>query len=461
MNLGDTIRAFEIKQLAAADRQKAIMQLSATEGRTLEDEEESEYDALTTELAAVEKHLGRLHAMEAAEAATATAVTTTVKGVEQVRGAPRILVRKTDKDDDFQGQSFVRRVIAKAIAHLEGYERPAWMIANERWGKTNPTLVAVIKAAVAGGGTGTGEWGAELVTADSRYTGDFIEFLNKRTVFDRLALREIPPHVTIKGQDGAATANWVGESKSIPATTVDFMNVTLTPLKVAAISVVSNELLKYSSPAAEALVRDALVNAAAQRIDMTFLSAAAAVPGVSPAGILNGLTSLGSNGFTAEALRSDIKELYAPFIGAMNATGLVIVTTPSIAKSMSLMVNALGQSEFAGLNADGGTLLGDTVITGDNVPAGMMILLKPSDIYKIGDTGVEVSVSRDATIEQDSAPTGESDTPVAASATIMSMFGTESTAFKVVRPISFAKRRASAAAFIGDANYGNAGSTTA
>ncbi|MET3459814.1 hypothetical protein [Variovorax atrisoli] len=118
------------------------------------------------------------------------------------------------------------------------------------------------------------------------------------------------------------------------------------------------------------------------------------------------------------------------------------------------MTNALGQTEFPGITANGGTLLGDPVVTGDNVGSGQLILLKPSDIYRIGDSGIEVSISREAMIEQDTAPTGATDTPTAASANMTSMFQTESTAIKVVRSINFAKRRASAVAFVTGADYG-------
>jgi hypothetical protein len=40
------------------------------------------------------------------------------------------------------------------------------------------------------------------------------------------------------------------------------------------------------------------------------------------------------------------------------------------------------------------------------------------------------------------------------------MFGTESTAFKVVRSINFAKRRASAVSWLEDAPWGNAAGVT-
>lgn len=461
MDIGKQIEAFQLKRQEAADRQKAIMALAGEEGRTLEDEESDEYDSLSTEIKALDKHLERLHAQEAEEAESAEAVETKGGTPAKPAKAPHVFVKKEDPDDEFPGQSFTRRVIARTLSYLsQGEERPG-EIAEQRWGKSHPKLVNVIKAGVAGGGSGSGEWGAELASADSRYTGDFIEFLYAQTVYNQLPLRPIPDNVTIKGQDGGSTGFWVGESKGIPVTTADFSDVTLQSLKVAAIAVISKELMRRSSPAAEMLVRDSLVNAAAQRIDQTFLSASAASAGVSPAGILNGLSDLGSNGSDADAVRQDIRELYAPFIAAKNASMLYFVMSRSLAKSVSLMRNALGQTEFPGMGANGGTLEGDPVVTGDNVGTGDVILLKPSDIYKIGDTGIQVSVSDQATIEQDSAPQGESDTPVAASATLSSMFQTESVALKVVQPLNYAKRRASAVAFIGDAGWGDTSSTTA
>lgn len=456
MDTAKQIEAFQLKRQEAADRQKALMARAAEDGRTLEEEEEKEYDSLSTEIKAVDAHLKRLNELESDDAASAEPVVS-----KSVNSAPRILVKKTDPEDKFEGQSFTRRVIAKALASMTDGELTPGQIAEMRWGKTHPTLVQNIKAGVAGGGSASTDWGAELVSADNRYTGDFISFLKSKTVYDRLPLREIPANVTIKGQDGIGTGYWVGESKGIPVSAQDFSTVSLTPLKVAAISVLSNELIRDSSPSAEALVRDGLVEACAQRVDTTFLSASAASPAVSPAGILNGLSTLGSNGYTADALRLDVKELYATFIAAKNAGGLYYVMTPSLAKAIQLLYNALGQPEFNSIGTEGGTLLGDPVVTGDNVGATNLILLKPSDIYKIGDMGIQVSISRDATIEQDSAPQGDAEAPAAATATLSSMFQTENTAFKVVRPINFAKRRASAAAFIGDAQYGDSASTTA
>jgi HK97 family phage major capsid protein len=452
-SIADQIKDLENTRAAKAAQMTNIVQKSADEGRSTDAAEAEEFDTLDAEIKALDEDLVRLKRIESLNVQRAAPVAgETVRRASESRG-PTVFVRNTEQTEEkFLGQMYTRMVIAKALAAQNFVSASA--IAEARWGKSCPTLVAVMKAnEVAGGGSGSGEWGAELVSADNRYTGDFINYLNSRTVYDRLALREIPANVTIKGQDGAATGYWVGQSKPIPATTVDFSTVSLTPLKVAALAVVSNELLRDSSPAAEALVRDALVEAAAQRIDATFLSATAASSGVSPAGLLNGVSAISSAGNSAASVRQDIAALYAPFITAKNANGLVYVCNPALAKQLSLMTNALGQKEFGDIRADGGTLEGDPVVTGDNVASDDLILLKPSDIYKIGGGGIEVSMSRDAMIEQSTVPTGATDTPVAASEAFTSMFQAESTAIKVVRSMNFAKRRTHAVQFVGDANY--------
>ncbi|MDR6216180.1 phage major capsid protein [Paracidovorax wautersii] len=463
-SLQDQIKRLQDTRTAKALEMEGVQNKALNEGRTKDESEREAFKGLSADIAQIDAELEDLRALEALQVTKAVPATgagsaagaapgAVARGALATGAGPAIHVNK-DADEKFKGQNYTRIVIAKALSRLADGDVSPLAIAEARWGKTNPTLINVMKAAVPGGGTGAGEWGAELAAIDQRYTGDFIEYLYSQTVYDKLALRQVPANVQIKGQDGAATAYWVGQSKAIPATTADFMNVTLTPLKVAALAVVSNELLRDSSPAAEQLVRDALVEASSQRVDTTFLSAAAGVAGVSPAGILNGLTGITSAGTDGAGLRADIKALYAPFIAAKNVNGLQLVTTPSLAKSIQLMTNALGLAEFPTINASGGTLLGDTVTTGDNVGAGQMIMLKPSDIYRIGDSGVQVSISREAMIEQDTAPTGATDTPTGASANYTSMFQSESTAIKVVRSINFAKRRASAVAFVTGADYG-------
>lgn len=455
---GNTMKT--VKELREVISQKTARMGELAEqrksGEEWTQENEAEFDELDAELSTldVDLKMARFHERNAASA-TPVAGKSAEEGSRSRGGMS--FVKKEDPDDKFKGQSYTRFLIAKALAFVEmknGNFVSAADIAQKRWGQTHPKLVQYIKTAVAGGGTGSGEWGAELAQSDTRYTGDFIEYLYGMTVFDKLPLREVPARVHVKGQDGAATAYWVGESKAIPATKADFSDVELLPLKVGAIAVASKELVRSSSPSAEMLIRDSIAQASAQRVDTTFLSSAAAVSGVSPAGILNGLSAYAPSGTDAAAVRADMMTLYSTFLAAKNANGLVQIMTPSMAKALALLVNALGQPEFVGLNANGGTLLGDTVYTGDNVTPGDWILMKPSDIWKIGDGGIEVSMSDQVTIEQDDAPQGATDTPVAASATLTNMWQSESVAFKVVRNINYAKRRSGAVAVLSNAEYG-------
>ncbi|HXK16669.1 MAG TPA: phage major capsid protein [Polyangiaceae bacterium] len=415
----------------------------------------SEFDTLKTEIGDDNDELS-LKEVQFAQSRTAVPVD---KKSAQGGRAPYGFVRKQDPEDKFQGESEMRRLLCKVQATIDAkngdFRRP-WEIAEERFGKTHPNLVAVMKTGVAGGGSGSGESLAEFVSADNRYTGDFIDYLYKQTVFDRLPLREVPANVAIKGLDGAWTAYFVGESKGIPASQGSGSSTSTTPLKVAALTVLSNELIRDSSPSALLMARDGLSEAHRQKVDTLFLSATAASAGVSPAGILNGVSALPTAGNTAANALTDIGSLEDVFTLADFEGDLVLVMRKTMGGALGRMRSTLGIYDFPGLSRDGGQLDGKTVYTGGNVGAGDVIMLAPSEIWKIGDLGVSISVSQEAMIEQDTAPQGATDTPVAASATMVSMFQEESTAIKLVRPINWGKRRTFAAQYIGNATYGDA-----
>jgi HK97 family phage prohead protease len=442
-----TISELRAERETKAARMGELMQLKKA-GDGFGDAERAEYDAVSNEVDALDDDIRELkfHAVNSQGARAVEATTQRSGAASRGRTLPTTF---GVPDEKFAGQFFTQKVIAKALA-ANNYGS-AVEVAAQRY-KSNPLLIDVIKADVAGGGSGSGEWGAELVSADNRFTGDFIKFLHSKTVFDSLPLRSVPANVTIKGEDGAATANWVGESKAIPATAVDYSTVSLTPQKVAALAVVSNELLRDSSPSAEMLVRDALVEASAQKVDTHFFSTTAASSGVYPAGILNGVVVGTTGGATEAELIGDIAGLMRNFITAKyDLNGLVWCMGPLLALQISLMRNALGQNAFATMP---NTLEGRPVYSGHNVGSGDLILMSPADIWKIGDSGVQVSISREATIEQDNAPQGATDTPVTMSTKFTNMFQAESTAIKVVRSINWAKRRTGAVHYIGNATYG-------
>ena len=76
------------------------------------------------------------------------------------------------------------------------------------------------------------------------------------------------------------------------------------------------------------------------------------------------------------------------------------------------------------------------------------------------DQGVQVSISREATIEMSDAPANESQGGTSMAGNIVNMFQTESTAIKIVRPINFQVRRTGSycVGYVDDAAYDNSGS---
>lgn len=458
---GTNVKTYTQESLAAlkeARQQKAarmteLQELKGTEQRGFTADERTEFDALDAEIENLDDDI-RVTQRHVNNIATARPVD---GGGSR---APYGFAKKfNDVEPKFKGEEGLKRLVCQLDSSIRikngmGYVPPE-VLAEQRFGKTNPTLVAIMKTAVAGGGTDSGEPWAELAAVDNRYSGDFIEFLYGLTVFDRLPLREVPSNVSIKGQDGAFTGYWVGQSKGIPMSQGSASAASTAPLKVAALTVVSNELIRDSSPAALTIIGDSLRQAIAQTVDTKFFSADAASAGVSPAGILNGVSATNTNGGDADSIRTDIKALFAPFITAKNASGFVWVMQSTTALALSLMQNALGQTAFPGVTPQGGTFLGYPVYVGDNVGSGDVILLQPREIWKIGDLGVQFSTSTEAMIEQATDPAGATDTPVAAANYMTSMFQEESTAIKVVRPINFGKRRASAVAYVGDAAWGS------
>lgn len=467
-SIQEQITDLQNTRAAKAARMEEVLKASIEGGRSLEQAEQEEFDDLKAEIEQIDGDLARFNHVAKMQAQSASPV----QGDSPSNGSasrgplpkhtansagPTILTHTKEADEKFEGQNFVRKLIARA--HGKFFDEDPVAVAKARWGRTNPRLVNVIAAGVPGHGSGSGEPGGELVSDDSRYTGDFIEFLYSMTVYNQLPLRIAPANVSIKGQDGAATGYWVGENRSIPMSNADFSDISLRPLKVAALSTASKELLRDSSPAAEQIIRDALVEAAAQRIDTTFLSTSTAVSTVSPAGLLWNVTANASAGTDTDAVLNDIKELRKAFIDAKNSGGLYWVMNPNLASSLSLIRNALGQKEFTEINQDGGSLEGNPVVVGHNVNSSHLILMKPSDIYRIEAGGLEVSMSEHATIEMADDPTGEGDTPTAQSNQAVSMFQTDAIAMKVILPMNFQKRRASAVRYISDADYGGSVST--
>jgi len=459
MNVKEQIADFKKRRQENLDKMVALMTKAGEEGRTLDQAEQQEYETLESDNAAIDKHLPRLETLEKSLAATAAPVQGTNEGQGQ-QSRQFATVRNTTKLD--KGIEFARYAMCLGVA--KGNIQQASAIAQSRFPEME-RINNVLKSAVNAGTTTDATWAGPLVEYNE-FTGDFVEFLRPQTIIGKFgagnipSLRRVPFNIHIKGQTSGGAGYWVGEGAPKPVTKFDFNDVYLGWAKVANIAVLTEELLRFSNPAAEQLTRDALAEALIARLDTDFVDPAKALSAnVSPASITNGVTAIHSSGNTADDVRADIASLWAPFIlNNISPTTAVYIMTPTTALALSLMRNTLGQPEFPGIGILGGTLDGIPVITSNYVPTdsngSLVILANASDIWLADDGQVVIAASTEASLQMDTAPTNSSNP--ATPTTVVSMFQTDSVALRAERFINWKKRRAQAVAVLDQVKWGQA-----
>lgn len=467
----EQIAAFEAKHGANAARMSEIMAKAGEAGSTLDEAQTTEYDTLKSENAQITAHLGRLKEHEASVVLTATDLPNAAAvqlpnaaagGADPsaARGGARADSIISVRSNVAKGIAFSRYV--KSLAMARGNVMQALQIArsNKEWRDTTPQVEKVLMAAVEGGDTTTAGWASELVY-NQNLVNEFIELLRPLTIIGRIPnLTMVPFNVRMSGQDSGSSAYWVGQGAPVPVSKLHTMEVTLGIAKAAGLVVLTEELVRSSAPSAELVVRNDMLKAIQQFLDVQFVDPnVAAVANVSPASITNGVTPIVPSGTNAAALRADVQTLFKEFIASnLDPTMAVWIMETTQALAVSMMLNPLGQKEFPGISMKGGEFEGLPVVTSmsANIPGSpnsgkMIILAKADDIMMADDGGLTVDASREASIQMLDNPTNNAaaGTPT----TMVSMFQTNSVAIKAVRFINWKKRRSTAVSYIKEANY--------
>lgn len=450
----EQITAYEAKRASIISSMETIMMKAADEGTTLDAAQQEEYDGFEKDIEAIDGHLNRLRTMEKAAGASARPVkgATSEEGTEsrtvpaQVKVAPKL-------EPGIQ----MARVI-KCIGLAKGNLPQAEQLAIQRY-TNDEAVVHVLKAAVAAGSTSNTTWVGNLVGDESSVYADFIEFLRPQTIIGKFGangvpgLRRVPFRVALVGQTSGGDGYWVGEGSAKPLTKFDFSRTTLDPLKVANIAVLTMEAIRDSSPSADVIVRDQLVEALRSRLDIDFVDPSnSGSTDVKPASILNGGSAIASTGTSEDAVRVDMRALFQKFIDADNPpTSGVVLMSSTNALALSLMVNALGQAAFPGITMTGGRFFGLPVIVSDHIGS-VVAIVNASDIYLGDEGGFTVDMSDQASLQMDSAP----DEPTAATTVLVSLWQRNMVGFRAERTINWKRRRTSAVAYLTGVAWGGA-----
>ena len=465
-SLTDQIKAFEATRQAKSERMQAIMDEAAEHDTTLDERQQQEYDDLAEDVKTVDAHLRRLHELETMNKALAKPAPASVGVADASRdrnGTP-VLTVKMNRPAEME---FARYTICNVLG--KGDPARALAIAQSRY-PDETRIHEVLKAAVAAGTTSDPTWAGSLVYYQN-LVSEFIEFLRPATIIGKFgtgaipSLRRVPFNVRITGQTSGGSGYWVGEGAPKPLTKFDFTAIPLRWAKVAAITVIADELVRFSSPSAEALVRDALRDALVARLDTDFIDPSkAAVANVSPASITHGLTALTPSGTDLTAVHTDVKAIFAPFIAAnITPANGVWIMSANVALGLSLMTTGIGEPVFPTINMLGGTWMGLPVIVSQYAAlAGspinnLVILVNASDIFLADDGMVTIDASQEASLQMADSPTNSvaSGSPLAPVPTsVVSLWQTNSTGLRAERFINWEKRRAAAAAYFEHVAWG-------
>lgn len=422
-------------------------------GATFSESQSEEFDGLNAEIKQIEADIARLEVALELDKKSAKPVDKT-PGTTQARTPVQVKSVQTGE----KGVGFARfaMVVAAGKGNLMQSEKLV-----ETYFPNDAELNTAIKAAVNAGTTTDATWAAPLVDSYQRFAGDFVEFLRPQTIIGKFgtgnipSLRRVPFNIEIPAQISGGAGYWVGEGAPKPLTSFGFENITLRWNKVANIAVLTEELIRFSNPGAEVLVRDSLAAALLERLDIDFIDPAKAANGnVSPASITNGVTPITSAGNDVDSVNQDVAAVMGAFITANNTptTGVWIMSSVR-ALALSLMKEPLGTYAFPNINMNGGTFAGLPVIVSQYVPNDTVILVNAGDVYLADDGGVSVDSSRETSLQMDNAPTNAS--APATATTLVSMFQTNSVALRAERYITWRRRRTSGVQVITGVNWGS------
>lgn len=303
-----------------------------------------ECDELQTEIGEKQALLDKLRTQEKRIAQMAEPATVTA--------APSVIKRRKEKP----GDGIIRFAVVKALA----YQRRASEaeILEDLYPddeRVKSVFRAVTKTAAPVATTTATTYAAELVREDVR---GLLEEVEATSVAAALALRASASGGMLINFDGAETVRipvlagtaaaptepaWVREAGAIPVGSLSIGSQVLSRYKLAEILVSTMELVNRSIVDIEALFRRTMTRAYSRVLDNALMDNGAAVAGIRPAGLLNGITvTAGDTTGGLASLVADIAgmqgELYAANPGAVP----VLILNKQDAANLAFVRNDLG-----------------------------------------------------------------------------------------------------------------------
>lgn len=393
---------------------EALHEKAAKESRVFTPAEQVVFDSTSAEVESLNGQISDLERME--QLAGSRAKHLNVPGYPSSQNPTARGVGNV-KSNLPKGTLFARYAMALVAGRGNLHQSLEYAKGLTAW-KDSPEILTVLKAAVAAGTTTDPEWAGPLVEYRNM-ADEFIDLLRPATIIGRLdGFRRVPFNIRVPRQTAGASVGWVGEGKPKPVSKLGFDVVTLPFAKVAGIVAITEELARFSSPSAEALVRDDLVETIGTFLDVQFIDpAVVANPAAnSPASITNGAHAAASTGSEFGAIDADLTGMIS-YIATqgLQLQGLYWVMNSRTRIYLENLRNVNEELAYPSLSANG-TLKGFKVVDSASVPitegvdpapdTTFIALMSPREIMLADDGAVTLDASREASIAMSDDGTG-------------------------------------------------------
>lgn len=306
--------------------------------------------------------------------------------------------------------------LMRALALSDGnYEASIAFSEAQNWIEKN-AIVEVLKAGVGGLTSGS-------LPSANEAVADFLAALRPYSILSRLErVRKVPSRVRTIAFGAGATAYVVGERQNIPMSKAALDGLTVEPKKIAALTVATNELLNSQAQGVDQSIADDLAAAVGEAEDAAFF-----LPTVAGS-ILNGAPNAASAGATIANIDTDLQKAVELLLAAGGKLqDAMWVLSPEAAAKVGGLRGTGGALAFPDLGPNGGQLLKLPAITSERAD-GYLGLIDQRGVLTNSDVTTQISLARNTTIQMSDSPTNAPTAPVQ----FVSMFTTESTAFKAV-----------------------------
>jgi hypothetical protein len=239
--------------------------------------------------------------------------------------------------------------------------------------------------------------------------------------FDRRTAQISVPSLTLPH------AAWLSEGAPLPVVAgTSSPGALVDPYKLGVIVPLTGEMIRNTN--AEAVVRAVLTENVAQTLDIAMFSANAAVAGVRPAGILNGVVALPASSATSplDAMVADVAAIATALAPAAGASQPVLVAAPAQAAALTLRTPRDLWPVLPSAALPAGTVIGI-------VPGGLATVIEPP----------RIEAGSDPIVQMDDQPSGD----VMTGPTI-SLFQSDQVGLRFIMPATWGLRSPAAVAWI-------------